>query len=420
MLRTEYIRSLNCNYERIRLENKPEENRYQYCILNRGGIRNLLSCNLRYIDGDAYLYYDISSTQSLTALYSSKCITRSWMKEFLWSVRQLRGELSRFLLDDRNIIWSPEHIFQDLEKNEFYFLYMPYYEGECGFLRLIEYWVEHIDYEDDALVELVYKMHEQYELLGTLYLEEQIFEDEKLLDKPRKLRNPQLEQTKEGTQENEEMPERLIGRAEQSENGLKINGRTDTGFGSGRPGIFRIWEERRRRQSAQRKSYENEIAMQIAGELCEEARYRKVSGAVGEQSTQENRIKGIRTGVGSAESTDQEALGEEYYGRTVYVEESGGTVTRRLYTREGRVVADLQQTPLTLGKRREESDCVISDISVSRIHARILSEGEAMYIEDLNSTNGTFKNGVRMKPYEKKRLEPEDEIRLGKVTLVYR
>ena len=56
MLQTEYIRSLNCNYERILLENKPEEKRYQYCILNRGGIKNLLPCSLRYINGLVYLY----------------------------------------------------------------------------------------------------------------------------------------------------------------------------------------------------------------------------------------------------------------------------------------------------------------------------------------------------------------------------
>ncbi len=37
-LETEYVRNLNCNYERVVLAEKPKENRYQYCILNRGGI----------------------------------------------------------------------------------------------------------------------------------------------------------------------------------------------------------------------------------------------------------------------------------------------------------------------------------------------------------------------------------------------
>ena len=69
MLNTEYVRNLNCNYERILLDKKPEEKRYQYCILNRGGIKGLLPCSLLYINGVAYLYYDISSKQNVTQLY---------------------------------------------------------------------------------------------------------------------------------------------------------------------------------------------------------------------------------------------------------------------------------------------------------------------------------------------------------------
>ena len=39
MINTEYIRSLNANYERMDLGEKPEEKRYQYCMISRGGIK---------------------------------------------------------------------------------------------------------------------------------------------------------------------------------------------------------------------------------------------------------------------------------------------------------------------------------------------------------------------------------------------
>lgn len=42
MINTEYIRSLNANYERMTLGEKPEEKRYQYCMISRGGIKGLL------------------------------------------------------------------------------------------------------------------------------------------------------------------------------------------------------------------------------------------------------------------------------------------------------------------------------------------------------------------------------------------
>ena len=76
MLQTEFTRGLNCNYLRLLLEKEPEEKRYQYCILTRGGIRGLLPCSLRYINGDAYLYYDISSTQNVAQLYGGRKINR--------------------------------------------------------------------------------------------------------------------------------------------------------------------------------------------------------------------------------------------------------------------------------------------------------------------------------------------------------
>lgn len=130
MIQTEYVRSLNCNYERMLLDKKPDEKRYQYCILSRGGIRGLLPCSLRYINGQAYLYYDISSRQNVSQLYSDRYITREWIRDFAWSLQQIQQELGRFLLDAGNILWYPEQIFQDLESNVFSFLYVPYYGGE--------------------------------------------------------------------------------------------------------------------------------------------------------------------------------------------------------------------------------------------------------------------------------------------------
>ena len=79
MFVAEYVRNCNCNYERIHLEEKPEDRRYQYCILSRGGSRYLLPASLRYIDGEAYLYYDISSTQNVRQLFAQRTIGREWI-----------------------------------------------------------------------------------------------------------------------------------------------------------------------------------------------------------------------------------------------------------------------------------------------------------------------------------------------------
>ena len=123
----------------------------------------MLPCSLRYIDGEAYLYYDITSRQNIAQLFEKKPITRQWIMDFLWSMRRVRQEMSRFLLEESNIVWFPQPAYQDLEKKEFYFIYVPYCTDNTGFDELMEYLVEHVDYQDESIVESVYNPYEQYE-----------------------------------------------------------------------------------------------------------------------------------------------------------------------------------------------------------------------------------------------------------------
>lgn len=51
---------------------------------------------------------------------------------------------------------------------------------------------------------------------------------------------------------------------------------------------------------------------------------------------------------------------------------------------------------------------------VSRIHADIRVEGDAFYIEDLGSSNGTYINNVPLLPGNRHRLRAGDRIALGK------
>lgn len=66
------------------------------------------------------------------------------------------------------------------------------------------------------------------------------------------------------------------------------------------------------------------------------------------------------------------------------------------------------------------ADMILKDKTVSRIHARISCEDNGVYIEDCNSTNGTFLNGVQLYGNEKMPLRKDDEIEIGRVKLEYR
>lgn len=51
---------------------------------------------------------------------------------------------------------------------------------------------------------------------------------------------------------------------------------------------------------------------------------------------------------------------------------------------------------------------------VSRVHANLLVEGDAYYIEDVGSSNGTYINGLPLPVGNRHRLRPGDRIALGK------
>lgn len=67
-----------------------------------------------------------------------------------------------------------------------------------------------------------------------------------------------------------------------------------------------------------------------------------------------------------------------------------------------------------VGSLEDQADGIISADTVSRIHARITKEGEDYYLEDMNSTNGTSRNGTPLHYKEKVKLEKNDKILFAK------
>ncbi|UCF57749.1 MAG: FHA domain-containing protein, partial [Deltaproteobacteria bacterium] len=67
--------------------------------------------------------------------------------------------------------------------------------------------------------------------------------------------------------------------------------------------------------------------------------------------------------------------------------------------------------------RAPENDIQINDHSVSRKHLKIFRKGDQLYIEDLNSQNGTWIFGKQIKPGEYLEVAEGMPIALGKVFL---
>ncbi len=84
---------------------------------------------------------------------------------------------------------------------------------------------------------------------------------------------------------------------------------------------------------------------------------------------------------------------------------------------DGVVIKEVQLTKdrTTLG-RRPYNDIVIDNLAVSGEHAVLQMTGNEVYLEDLNSTNGTYVNG---KAAKKQSLQNGDVVEVGKYKIKY-
>lgn len=73
----------------------------------------------------------------------------------------------------------------------------------------------------------------------------------------------------------------------------------------------------------------------------------------------------------------------------------------------------LDRPRMTIG--RSSADIVVNDMEVSRQHAAIEVFSDKCIVRDLNSTNGTFVDGVKIKLHP---MENHSEFRIGNTTLM--
>ena len=114
------------------------------------------------------------------------------------------------------------------------------------------------------------------------------------------------------------------------------------------------------------------------------------------------------------------AAGEQEDTKTRFFEGSEQAENKLYGIGKNRRVIRLESLPFIIGKSKEHVDYQLPDSSVSRMHAKFTSKEGKVYLTDLNSTNGTFKNGLRLSPGESTLLEREDEVRLGKLEFAFR
>lgn len=181
--------------------------------------------------------------------------------------------------------------------------------------------------------------------------------------------------------------------------------------------LVRKWQkriaERKAKAAVECQSGERSMAIKMRISGKENMKYREES--VWEEAGVKEQIS--RAGGKTAETQKADPV----YGETTYFGAEGWQQERCL---EGRykgkeILIAINETPFVIGKLQGAVSFVLSDVTVSRMHAQFIEKDGKLFLQDMNSKNGTYKNGVAMTAEEEAEVRPGDEIRFGRLRFTY-
>jgi hypothetical protein len=426
ILQTKYFKDMNHNYLIIECPETVGNERYQLKMITDNTIPGLLRTSKRYINGEAFLYYEVNSLQALATMFEHRKMSKTMTLRLLDSLRRVLLEMRNFLLGDDGLLLKPEYIYVNWEKEEVFFIYYPFEDDveQNQVKHLLEYLVRVIDHRDEQLTDMIYSMCHLAEREGLSLSElerrladfaiasvEQASEEESETD---------IEQSAPPTssyitQEQTENPYAL-GEDKQKKRLLVLAGLAVVG-------VVAVLLYRHFADLSARAVLLSWIL--VATFLILFAITVTLFALLKYGLKKKTETEAIIVSHDDGESEHQYVFNlaeEEYHGDTVFIAEHEELCENKLYgsNKGNKHIIELSHFPYTIGKLAEDADFCLKEASISRLHVRFSKKGEHVFMTDLNSTNGTYRNGIRLEPSETVAVEAGDEIRLGKLEFCYR
>ncbi|MBQ9549896.1 MAG: FHA domain-containing protein [Lachnospiraceae bacterium] len=441
-----------------------EKRSFREKMVIKNSIRGLAKLNIRFLNGESCYSYDMGSCQTLRNVFEGNPISFKELKALFSGIIMVSEEIGKFLLDAKDLMMEPEHIFWDLEKGEPVFCYYPENpEGEEGYYALGQFLIDTADKKDEEAVKAAYdyfdRISEGILLPGDFFKGRDTKEDTGRIAESTAAVSKE-EKTASGEKQNPvfegntnslslskiwtDDENYYLGDSAPEKEGEKKSGKliillsfipaviasaayayvflnpsvmralslSDRDYIRGGiavmviSGLFitlgiYIWNKRKKEEEDREKDMDS---------LNSDIRQEEFLFDPLEEKIME------RTGQDSMEDSDATVLLSDL---------SGGGRKSRIPFLSGRIGGEqreyrIEQTPYMIGKMRNKADAVLPDPKVSRIHACIREEGGRYFLSDLNSTNGTAVNERILKGSETAELFDGDMLRFADVTLTFR
>lgn len=355
----------------------------------------LLPVEKAYVDGNGQYWYNISGKQSLDCYCSVREIGMEFIERMIISICNEMETLEWNLIQTKCLVLEPELVFITSLNREFIFTIYPENDGcaEKSFQQLMEYLLTKIDHKDAEAVRASYGIYER-----TL---EEGFSISEIRDCISRAKNKALSQiTAVTAEEGQTSPWPAI-----SETVPDLPVKTE-------PDVVM---EKNRKESGE-KTIKNIITDKTSVlEWLKSLVFEKFkdSGLVKPEGkgAKKEKKKTINAITPVCPEEEMYVPPQPVIRPTVCLA-ACQSMPRGVLTYQG--TGQMADIHLNAAASRigcgENVEVKIEKDTVSQLHARIEKEGDSYYIEDLNSTNGTFVNDEPLVYKERRKLNSNDIV----------
>ncbi len=402
-----YRKNLNKSYMCVDTQEQVLE-RYELLMLEHCRIPELLNVCVSASDKNSRYLYDISGRQQIADYLSGQKLGCSHLQKLLFSIQNVCVSLSEYLLRESGICLDLEFIYINLENGSFQFTYLPFYEKNLpeAFRSCMEQLLRKIDHQDQKAVELGYKIYQ-------LCIEDNV-NIRKLLESVLSEKQPVRDEDKMKEEGNQEEKVHTSSKTEE-------NREQENQYSQPQPAQEKKLGNWREKLSEVFEMIGNYIpkSFEIADSFLKSCKKDEQLSKTKKKIRQKEKMWFHKKKImGQSEQffqeiTIQEEVPEVHPTEILAIQENN--LIGKLEYQGNHQCEDIiiEGESFLLGKNCEQVDGVILAEGVSRLHARIIRQEERYFIEDLNSTNGTFINDVELEYHQPQELNKNDRVRFG-------
>ena len=419
-------------------------NEFDERLILKKKLPGLIPVERCFMDGRGEYWYQITGKQSLDTYCRLQDVSVAFIEQVILSVCSEIEILEWNLLDINCLQLDPELVYISNQTQEVLFCVYPENTQDIslGFQQLMEYLLTRIDHKDEEMVRLGYGIYEK-----TLREGYNILDIREFIVQRRNERNPQIQDNSEigglgkateGRRKSDKVAKQDRIRNVDRTNSVERTNYTERSSNEARTGSFERWISREKVSKADRtgKQEEKGVLKKQVDETCpvSETGVRDWRNELGK--TQEiwaamqetwGRIRELfKTPLIPERIKKKELSQADFFYDTEEEEElepvieihptvcigQGNLREEGLLLYEGRDTYPdyhIQKEVCTVGKD-QASDLLLQKETVSRHHAKIRKMEDGYYIEDLNSTNGTYLNDELLSYKEPRLLHSSDLI----------